>query len=498
METKKRSILVLTFYTFNTILLIFWGIFLFWLIKRDLIWNPLQFFVVFIPLIFLAYIPIVLFIRTIIRIAKNLTSRFIMPKKQIAASLLICFLVWSFSLLMLLLFVLPSAALFQVDDITNEIDDIKGPYLTWNDDSKTSITISWITPNPTKTQIEYGTSLDKMNQWENELLTKRHVVDLKNLKSATRYYYRIAENVDQIYNFNTAPSDAIPFHFVALSDTHAGSASSKYGNIIDAMNPYSYDFILHAGDVAGQEGDDLEGWHYFFNLMERHATNRPYMIAIGNHEYGELDLFGRNFKYYFPYDYVESWGHYYSFDYSNAHFIMLDVFQNQLEWGGFLLETQEAWLRKDLAENQNKWLFVVLHASPYSTGHYNMNHKLITQLTPIFYEYQVDVVLSGHDHHYEAFWTNRTEAWGGTYYFVMGGGGGGLDISIMNRETNPWKREYHRASIFPYQNDYVTLHDQLYGEITHHFLHFEVSGSSLYIQAIRIDGTLIQEFELKK
>jgi 3',5'-cyclic AMP phosphodiesterase CpdA len=228
--------------------------------------------------------------------------------------------------------------------------------------------------------------------------------------------------------------------------------------------------------------------------MEKHATNRPYMIAMGNHEYGDLDIFGRNFKYFFPYNYMESWGHYYSFDYSNAHFVMIDSFQNPAEWIGFILEAQEAWLREDLAANRDKWLFVGMHTPIYSTGDYNMNAKLMTQLAPIFYENQVDVVFSGHDHHYEAFWVNRTESWGGTYYFVTGGGGGGLDNLMTRTDFPQWKSPIHNASVEPYQFDYNTLNNQLYGEITHEFMHFEVNGNNLHIQAIRENGTLIQEF----
>ncbi len=488
MELIKRNKLILLFYLINGGLLIFWGLFLFWLIKMELLWNPLQFFAYVIPLLFLAYIPAVYFLRSVAKIAKNLKERINVSKRYIAASLFICSLVWSLSIIMFILYFFPSALFYDYDD---------GPYLIWNDDPETTITIVWTTNNPAGTDLEYGETLGNLKTCRNDFLTQIHVVELKDLKPGTKYYYQISEFSSKLYSFTTAPSGVAPFEFVAISDTHAGSTSSRYGSIINEMSSHEYDFIISAGDIAKGEGEDLEGWHNFFDLMERHASNRPYMVAIGNHEYG-VDFFAKNFKYFFPYGYVESWGHYYSFDYSNAHFIMLDVFQNQLDWGGFLSETQELWLRRDLAANQDKWLFVVLHAPLYSTGDFNMNQKLIAQLAPIFYENEVDVVLSGHDHHYEAFWTNRTEDWGGTYYFVTGGGGGGLDTSIMDRENNPWKRDYHRASVYPYQHDYITLHDQIYGELTHHFMHFEVSGSSLHVQAIRADGTLIQEFNIRK
>ncbi|MGV9171240.1 MAG: hypothetical protein ACOC35_01550, partial [Promethearchaeia archaeon] len=104
----------------------------------------------------------------------------------------------------------------------------------------------------------------------------------------------------------------------------------------------------------------------------------------------------------------------------------------------------------------------------------------------------------GHDHHYESFWTNSTEEWGGTYYFVTGGGGGDLDTFFMEREQNPWHHRWHNASKEAYQKDYYTTHNQLYGELCHHFMHFNVDDENMKIQAIRANGTLIQEFHIEK
>ncbi len=489
MNLILKNKVILIFYSMTTIFLLFWAIFITWLIKKDVTWNPVQFFIVFVPLIFLAFIPSVYLIKFVNKLRKNIHISFSISKKFLGASLFIAFLTWSLSIFAFTIYFFPAASINSEDN---------GPYLIWNDDPRTTMAITWLTETPKTTKLDYGPSIEEMVEWNNNILTRKHVAELRNLQPGTFYYYRIADFPNKLYNFTTAPSELTsPFNFIALSDTHAASSSSKFEAILNTMNSWKYDFIVHAGDVAGQEGEDISGWQEFFSIMDRHGINKPLMIAAGNHEYG-VDLFGRNFKYYFSYDYVELWGHYYSFDYLNAHFVMLDVFQNQLDWGGFLLESQEAWLKKTLAENQDKWLIVVMHAPLYSTGDYNMNKKLIAQLAPIFYQYHVDVVLSGHDHHYEVFWTNRSEAWGGTYYFVIGGGGGSLDTSIMRREENPWKEKSHEAPILPYQYDYVTLNDQIYGELAHHFLHVEVYQNFLHIRTVRLNGTIIQEFVIRK
>lgn len=471
----------------------FWGILIFWLIKYELIWEPLQFFMYFIPIIGLFFVPSYFFLRSIVELVKNLKleKNFLFSKRYLYISAIFFLAISSFtSWASIVYFVSSGSLLYNYDD---------GPYLIWNDNPETSTTIIWITKEPSVTELKYGKSLYGMESYKKTIPEKRHMAELKNLTPGTIYYYQILEFSSRIYTFKTAPGGTSFFNFIALSDTQnsGGLTTSSYGLVIDAIAHYKYDFIVHAGDVLGSNGNDLDSWHVFFNFMERQATNHPYMISLGNHEYDE-DFFGRNFKYFFPYDYAEDWGHYYSFNYSNVHFCMIDVFQNQLDWGGFVSETQESWIRRDLAANQDKWLIVVLHAPLYSTGHFNMNQQLIYQLAPIFYEYEVDIVLSGHDHDYEAFWTNRTEKWGGTYYFVTGGGGGSLDDSILNRENNPWKHEWHNASIQPYQKDYITVNDQLYGEISYHFMYFEVRGKNLRIQVIRPDLTQIQEFRIKK
>jgi predicted phosphodiesterase len=476
MELKRRNILWFLFFSINAGLVSVWGIILLWLTKNQILWVPLEFLLYLPIVILLIFIPSYFFIRSTVKLAKNfkIKERFKVSKRYLIPSLFIVFLFWSITIIIVGLYIYPIS--FDYDD---------GPYLIWNDDPKTTMTIIWHTKNPTETELEYGESIGDMVPFRISYLDKRHVVELKNLKPGTFYYYKITGFSTQTFNFTTAPSNTIPFNFTAVSDTHR---STKYGDIIDVMNNYTYDFILSAGDVANSE---MIAWHAFFDLIEKQATNRPYMIAMGNHEQGGLDVFGRKLRYFFPYNYMESWGNYYSFDYSNAHFVMLDIFQNPLEWSGFLLEAQEAWLRADLAANKGKWIFVGIHEPIYSTGHYNMNEKLMTQLGPIFYENQVSVVFSGHDHHYESFWINRTESWGGTYFFVTGGGGGGLDNSI-------WKSNIHNSSVELYQNDYWTRNDQIYGELTHEFMHFEVNGNNLHIQAIRDNDTLIQEFFVTK
>ncbi len=490
-DSPKKNKIFVIYLSMIISLSIFWGTFIFWLVKMDIFWNLELFLLILLAIAIIIVVPCVFFVKSLIELIKNLNvkEKMTASKPYFLASIFIFIFIMSLSIAAFIYYFFPNGSIFYRQD--------DGPYLVWNDDPKTTMTVVWLTKEPSETVLKYGGSINNLNTIKDGLLTNLHIVPIKDLESDTKYYYKIPNFSDDTFWFRTAPEGSKSFNFTAISDTHAGYSDSHFEDVIDTMKNYDYDFIVHAGDAMGGASVNLTEWHTFFQSMVDQAKNHPFMIALGNHEYSG-DIFGKNFKYFFPYDYVEDWGHYYSFDYSNAHFVMLDVFQNLLDWGGFLSEAQESWLRKDLKENKDKWLFVVMHASIYSTSDFNMNHKLEAQLAPIFYENEVDVVLSGHDHDYEAFLVNKTEEWGGTYYFVTGGGGGGLDEGILEREIDPWKEEWHNASIKAYQKDYVTTHNQLYGELVYHFLHFEVDDNNLHIRAVRENGTLIQEFYVKK
>lgn len=75
-----------------------------------------------------------------------------------------------------------------------------------------------------------------------------------------------------------------------------------------------------------------------------------------------------------------------------------------------------------------KWRIAVLHMSAYSPDEDEASNKLATRaLTPLFEKYQMDLVLSGHDHFYSrtAPTKNGKPADGGTVYLQAGSASGG-------------------------------------------------------------------------
>lgn len=90
-------------------------------------------------------------------------------------------------------------------------------------------------------------------------------------------------------------------------------------------------------------------------------------------------------------------GIYYSYNYQNTHFVILDT--NDLDSEGNLAETQTEWLEADLAEADKDesitFIIVTMHKGPYTAGSHAFDSDVIAlrkQLTPIFAVYGVNLV----------------------------------------------------------------------------------------------------------
>jgi len=92
----------------------------------------------------------------------------------------------------------------------------------------------------------------------------------------------------------------------------------------------------------------------------------------------------------------------YSFDYANAHIIVLD--SNALGNDDNAAMFTD-WLRKDLTRARDKtWKIVVQH-HPYYTANANLNDEIRAEtmrqyILPVLEKYGVDLVLCGHQHSY--------------------------------------------------------------------------------------------------
>jgi fibronectin type 3 domain-containing protein len=131
--------------------------------------------------------------------------------------------------------------------------------------------------------------------------------------------------------------------------------------------------------------------------------------APGNHDFGGDDS-GSGAGYF---DYFNGAGNvtgpagdrdkgYYSYDIGDYwHVVSLNSECGLVSW--CTLTAEEQWLRADLAANRSKNVIAILHRPRWSSGASSPGVSRLQPLWQALYDYGVELVLDGHDHHYERF-----------------------------------------------------------------------------------------------
>lgn len=253
-------------------------------------------------------------------------------------------------------------------------------------------------------------------------------VTISGLEAGKTYYYDVAGNFEykddvstfslldfvklggyekKTLSFTTAKdANSDSFEFLTIADIQ-GMIQGMYTESHEAVSALlkdervnGYDFILNAGDMC-DNGKNFGQWGMALDTYKDLTLNSSMFFTSGNHE-NNTGAMGRYFNYTEMKDgNVQAIsGEYYSFDYANAHFTVLDT--NDATSDGLGAE-QLAWLKNDLANTNAKWKFVLMHKSLYSAGSHAFDGEVIamrTQLTKLFAENGVNVVFGGHDHTY--------------------------------------------------------------------------------------------------
>ncbi len=237
-----------------------------------------------------------------------------------------------------------------------------------------------------------------------------HRVVMDNLEYDTTYAYRVGDGKKKIwsdvYTFTTRPETVGDFSFVYLSDTQVTATQDQTAShfMTDALNGArsidpDFSFIMHGGDIV-QTSRYLHQWQMMLNGNEDYLAQYPFMPATGNHE-ATNDTSGKYETYkHLTFDYPEpnskrSYGVYYSFDYGDVHFVVLNTCYGDGVRTPNVDTEQKAWLEEDLANSAKKWKIVMMHVPMVS-------YKNITMapLNRIFNENGVDLVLQADEHVY--------------------------------------------------------------------------------------------------
>lgn len=190
-------------------------------------------------------------------------------------------------------------------------------------------------------------------------------------------------------------------------------------------------FVLTMGD---NQYDDarLKDFQRYYDTTWGAFKSRTHPVA-GNHETydpaGEL----AGYKAYFgPVAYPDGKS-YYSFDKDNWHFIALD--SNSLD------SAQTDWLKADLAANSKKCVAAYWHHPLFSSGEHG-NNPVSRPVWKLLHDAKAELVLNGHDHHYERFAPQSPdgEADKNGIVEILGGMGGANPYKIEEVQPNSEKR----------------------------------------------------------
>lgn len=170
-------------------------------------------------------------------------------------------------------------------------------------------------------------------------------------------------------------------------------------------------FFINMGDLV-DNGQDSYQWNAWFDVVEDMVSTIPVAPVMGNHE-----TYTKNWKMRMPEAYTHLFAlpgngsdqyknQFYSFDYGDVHFVVLNTQDKELaDFEPNLLADEQVWFKEDMAKTTKKWKVVLMHKDPLQ---YSFNNRPEPRpegfdpegeaWMPLFDQYGVDVVLSAHLH----------------------------------------------------------------------------------------------------
>jgi len=256
---------------------------------------------------------------------------------------------------------------------------------TFTSDPKTSRTITWQSTISSGEVIMGGNSYTSTATSNNSYYF--HRVDISGLSAGETYSYIAgsAGYYSPVYSFKTENSSG-DFTILHITDPQIGSGSNAddaaiWKRVIETARNKSPEavFVVNTGDIVENAAE--RRIPYYFDYAQETIAELAFVYSLGNND--SPDWYNRYF-------YTPDNGHggiLYSFDYGNTHFVNIDS-------NITLSAAQLAWLENDLKISSRKWKVAMTHQGNYGRSGRN------TALTRLFDQYNVDLVLIGHNHFY--------------------------------------------------------------------------------------------------
>ncbi len=377
---------------------------------------------------------------------------------------------------------------------------VAGLHLQFGADASSEMVVSWHTLQPVQNPKVVLGYLDGRFEQTVEAAPTSYT-DAKSSKPVYAYHARVRGlQADTAYlygamhdgaepefaTFRTAPSGRAAFTFTSFGDQGTPTLGKKFAapagmtgaapafvsdNLgspaagdttlgVERLKPL---FHLFNGDLcyANLAEDRIRTWWDFWDNNSRSARKRPWMPSPGNHE-NELGNGPIGYQAYQTYFSVPeasgqtevTKGLWYAFTAGSMRVISIANDDICYQDGGnsyvrgYSQGAQKAWLEKELAAAREDhgidWLVVCMHQVAISTADMfnGADLGIREEWVPLFDKYGVDLVVCGHEHHYErshpirghesnqtltptptATATDVIDTTKGTVHMVIGGGG---------------------------------------------------------------------------
>lgn len=249
------------------------------------------------------------------------------------------------------------------------------------------------------------------------------------------------------------PNKPDTLHFAVIGDNGTGD-KPEYDvgqQLLNAYNRFQFPIVLMMGDnIYGS--DRPQDFVKKFEAPYKALLDKgvKFYASLGNHDSREqryYKLFNMEGKLYYTFKAPKE----------DVRFFAIE--------STYMDQDQMKWLEDELKKSSEKWKIAYFHHPLYSSARtHGSQLKLRAVLEPLFIQYNVSVVLTGHDHVYE-----RIKPQNGIQYFVEGSSGQLRDGDL--REGSP---------LTAFGNDR-----------TRTFMLMEIDGDNLTFNAIDMQGTVI-------
>ena len=362
--------------------------------------------------------------------------------------------------------------------------------LTWCDDPATTQAIQWRTDTSVdKMTIRYRSKESDKQEFSEapasqQLLSDKYIhnnpvvkhweVNITGLQPDNEYSYQIYNSdsgkESPVYTFRTAPGEKSSFSFIHLGDTHNDDIvetvlKQAVKEVPDAA------FLVHSGDHVNT-GLFRDLWDKYLHSGRDVFPRFSFVPTLGNHDSQDglpPTLYTQLFM--LPKDNACSLSpeRNYAFSYGDARFFMIDATGD--------IEKIACWLEEELRQTKEKWKIVVTHFPPYVED--NSYPEIRRSWCSLFDQYHVDLVLSGHVHQYfRSYPINNgevvTDAKNGTIYLSS--------VVVEPRKPEPPSEKYN----------------EVYANKGGLFQVIRIDNNTLDFISKRFDGTIIDQFSLKK